>query len=97
MELPTIPEMRNDYSVIVKNLECLIDSLASKDDLSQEEYLTQFGSIAIGLIRLDAKMVQCLHKRDTTPKNNTRIHRFFRNGEYHYNLTEIFNFTTDFR
>ena len=56
MELPTIPEMRNDCSVIVKNLERLIEFFASKDELSQEEYLTQFGSIAIGLVRLDTKM-----------------------------------------
>lgn len=56
MDLSTIPEMHNDFSVTVKDLKCLIESFTAKDDLSQEEYLTQFNPIFLGLVRLGTKM-----------------------------------------
>lgn len=56
MELPTIPEMRNDFSAIVTNLESLIETLASKDDLSQKEYESQFGRTINGFPKLETKM-----------------------------------------
>ena len=56
MELPTITEMRNDYSVIVKNLENLIETLASKNHLSQKEYESLFGRTINGFPKLETKM-----------------------------------------
>ncbi len=56
MELPKITDMQNDFSVIIKNLQSLIDSLIAKDDLYYEEYSAQFGSIVSEIISLETKM-----------------------------------------
>jgi hypothetical protein len=65
----TIPEMRDDFSVIVKNLECLIESFTTKDDLSQEEYYAGFSPIFLGLVSLEIKMNGFSAQRSTDNKS----------------------------
>jgi len=56
MGFPTLPEVRNDFSKVVKDLGSLIGTLSTRVRLSYSEYLTQRGNIEIELIKLKTKI-----------------------------------------
>jgi hypothetical protein len=56
LEFPTVSEVRNDFSAVVRDLEFLIETLSTKTKMSFFEYLGQLGTINVELIKLQGKI-----------------------------------------
>lgn len=56
MELPAVAEVRSDYLRVIENVNFLIETINTKDNLSFFGYLAQFGTINIEFIKLGGKI-----------------------------------------